>query len=330
MLAEPLSFPGTSPAGYGPLEDDEDFVPSRHLALEPCSERVTLAELGYGPDEIALCASPIAVSGVFRILSDEGAEVLRRICRSLEASAVSGKRIAKMVRGAAYRSRFVRGLCLDPDITAFLSGVFETELAPHTMPAQLGHINYAPEDLSRAVDRWHHDTLGFDYVLMVNDPATFKGGRFQYFMGTKQEAANLGAAGMEPPANRVVSPVFPGAGYALVQQGNMVVHRGGRLEEPAERMTFINGYVARDVSKPDPSRLSDLKVWDPPHVVYPEWARHKAWLARAKLDEAIAGMPFTDDRDVLVARLRAAIADVEDAIDDLTSDAPPAEIWYAG
>ncbi|MEZ5667804.1 MAG: hypothetical protein R3F55_10300 [Alphaproteobacteria bacterium] len=137
------------------------------------------------------------------------------------------------------------------------------------MPAQLGHINYAPADLNRAVDRWHHDTLGFDYVLMVNDPASFAGGRFQYFMGTKAEAAALAAEGREPPADRVVSPHFPGAGWAVLQQGNMVVHRGGRLEKPAERITFINGYVARDISKPDPSRLSDLTVWDPPHVVYP-------------------------------------------------------------
>lgn len=330
MLAEPLLFPRSFPEGYGPLDDDEEFVPSRHLALEPCAERITLADLGYTPEEIAACASPVAVSGVFRVLSDEGVEVLRRICRSLETTAVRGQRIAKMVRGAAYRSRFVRGLCLSPEVTAFCSQVFETELAPHTMPAQLGHINYAPEDLSRAVDRWHHDTLGFDYVLMVNDPNTFKGGRFQYFLGTKAEAAELGAAGKEPPTDRVVSPHFPGAGYALVQQGNMVVHRGGRLEEPAERITFINGYVAREVGKPDPSRLSDLKVWDPPHVVYPEWARHKAWLARAKLDAAIDRMPYTDDRAALVAHLRAAIADVEDAIGDLTSDAPPGEVWYAG
>jgi hypothetical protein len=330
MLAEPLLFPRTTPAGYDPLEDDEDFIPSRHLALEPCTGRLTLAELGYTPEEIALCASPIAVSGVFRLLSDEGVAVLRRICRALEPSAVSGRRIAKMVRGAAYRSRFVRGLCLSPEVTEFCSKIFETELAPHTMPAQLGHINYAPEDLSRAVDRWHHDTLGFDYVLMVNDPNTFRGGRFQYFLGTKREAAELAKAGREPPPERVVSPHFPGAGYALLQQGNMVVHRGGRLEEPAERITFINGYVARDIAKPDPSRLSDLRVWDPPHVVYPEWARHKAWLARAKLDAAIEQMPFTDDREALVAHLRAAIADVEDAIADLTSDAPPGEVWYAG
>lgn len=330
MLAEPLLFPRLNPSGYEPLEDDEEFIPSRHLALERCSERVLLAELGYTPDEIENCASPIAVSGVFRVLSDEGADVLRRICRALEPGAVSGQRIARMVRGAAYRSRFIRGLCLDPEITAFLSDIFATELAPHSMPAQLGHINYAPHDLSRAVDRWHHDTLGFDYVLMVNDPATFKGGRFQYFMGTKQEAAELAAAGLEPPANRVVSPIFPGAGYALVQQGNMVVHRGGKLMEPAERISFINGYVARDVSKPDPSRLSDLKAWDPPHVVYPEWARHKAWLARAKLDAAIESMPFTDDRAALVFALQSSIADVLDAIADLTSDDAPAEVWYAG
>lgn len=38
------------------------------------------------------------------------------------------------------------------------------------MPVHLGRLNYEPTDLSAAVDKWHHDTISLDYVMMVSDP----------------------------------------------------------------------------------------------------------------------------------------------------------------
>ena len=37
------------------------------------------------------------------------------------------------------------------------------------MPVQLGHLNYQPSKLEEAVDKWHHDTIPLDYVMMVSD-----------------------------------------------------------------------------------------------------------------------------------------------------------------
>ena len=70
-----------------------------------------------------------------------------------------------------------------------------------------------------------HITIALDYVMMVTDPAQLPGGRFEYFRGTKGEAAALAAEGRTPP------PDFPGPGYAIALHGNMVVHRRGRSEE---------------------------------------------------------------------------------------------------
>jgi hypothetical protein len=103
------------------------------------------------------------------------------------------------------------------------------------MPSQQVYINYAPEDLSKAVDTWHTDSIGLDCVLMISDPAGFSGGQFQFFAGTRDEAASLlgscpenltaAASARDLPAGRVMGVQFPAAGYAVFQQGTMVVHR---------------------------------------------------------------------------------------------------------
>jgi hypothetical protein len=292
---------------------------------------VRLGELGYTAEDIAACPSDLAITGPFRILSDEGAAALLVVARRLEAFVVPGAgRIARLMRGGAYRSRFLRELCRCPVVTEHLSAIAGIALAPHTIPMHLGHMNFAPPDLSQAVDKWHHDTLGFDYVMMVSDPSQLDGGEFQYFTGTRQEADALAAEGRTPPQSRVVSPRFPGPGWAVLQQGNMVVHRGARLNRPAERITMVNPYIPRDTAWPDCCTVEPLKRVDPQNVVFTEWARHKAWLTRGRLDRLIAELPFTDDRAAIVAALKAAVADIDAAIRDIESDKPLGRWHYGG
>lgn len=59
------------------------------------------------------------------------------------------------------------------------------------MPSQQLYINYAPDDLSKAVDTWHTDSIGLDCVVLASDPKSFSEGQFQFFHGTRQEAASL-------------------------------------------------------------------------------------------------------------------------------------------
>ena len=70
----------------------------------------------------------------------------------------------------------------------------------------MGHLNFNPKDIGKNVDKWHVDTLRFDYVMFVTDPTKNQGGQFQYFKGTKEEMAALKKAGQEVPADRVISP----------------------------------------------------------------------------------------------------------------------------
>ena len=329
-LNSAMPFPQAKPDGYDDLEEPVIYDPNKHLALEFPEKTLTLQDLGYKAEEIEKvgCPTHFAVSSAARILSNEGVQALQQVTRRLRQYATGCERIENMVRGGVYQSRFLRDLCLCPEVTAFVSDIYGIEVAPHTMPSHLGHLNFAPDDLNRAVDKWHHDTLSLDYVLIASDPRELSGGEFQYFLGTRDEAAELAKAGKNIPTDRIVSPTFPGPGYAVILHGNMVVHRAAKLNAVGERITMVNGYVSRDVEMPDPCRFSDLKQVDPHHLLFPEWARHKAWLARGKLDRLIDEIPFTDDRQTLVAALKDAIADVETAINDISDPSDGKLIHY--
>jgi hypothetical protein len=207
-------------------------------------------------------------------------------------------------------------------VSKFLSEIYGIAVAPHSIPLHLGHCNYAPDDLDRAIDKWHSDTLGLDYVLMVSDPREQVGGEFQYFLGTKAEVAEITRNGQPMPEHRIVSPNFPGPGYMVVMQGGMIVHRGAKLKAVYDRITMVNGYVPLDTTSPDFSRFSDIKAVDPHDVLLPEWARHKAWLARGRLDRLIDELPFTKDKNYIIGELKSAIKEVEVAIKDLADESP--------
>ena len=321
-----VPFPEHPPAGYQWLAGEPPFDPDRHLALEPPAEVVTLAELGYPDAEIEPTATPVAVSAPFRVLSDEGAAVMQRTARALRARAKrAGNRIENVVRSGCYRSRWLRDLCLSPAVTEAMAGIYGVGVAPHTMPVHLGHLNYEPANVHEAVDKWHHDTIALDYVMMVTDPAQLPGGRFEYFRGTKGEAAALAAEGRTPPPDRVVAPDFPGPGYAIALHGNMVVHRGAPLSAQAERITMVNAYVALDRTRDDQSRSRDLIGIDDPAVLYTEWARHAAWRAQGRLADLIDTLPFDQPPEAVVARLESAVEDVRQAMADMRAGPREAE-----
>ena len=288
LLNTPINFPNTLPDGYHYIDNEPNYDPNIHLALEFPKDSHNLHDLGYSQEEIDKCPTDYGVSGVTRLLSDEGVRVLMQTAQSLRKySSSGGERIQHLLRGCVYRSKFLRDLCLCPKVSEFLSQIYGIPVAPHSIPLHLGHFNFAPDDLTRTVDKWHIDTIGFDYVMMVSDPNQQVGGRFQYFLGTKKEIQEIKDNNQSIPEDRIISPEFPGPGYIIVMQGNMVVHRGAKLEQPFDRVTMVNGYVPLDLDSVDPSRFFDLKTVDPHQLLFPEWARHKAWLSKENLIELL-------------------------------------------
>ena len=290
------------PKGFAWLEKEPEFNPARHLALEAPELVESLSDFGYSAEEIAECPSDFAVSSIFRVLSDEGAACLLDVCQQLSAFTTSNARISRNTRGGVYRSKFLRDLCLSEDVTEFMSQIAGIALLPHSIRHQLGHLNYNPFEVGQNVDKWHVDTLRYDYVMFVTDPTEVVGGEFQYFKGTKHEMAALKEAGQEVPESRIISPAMPGPGYAIMQQGNMVVHQAKGLREAGERITMVNGYVAADARIDDFTRYDQLKLVDPSDVVTSEFAQHHALLAQRLVTQA----GFVDDKATHIQNLRKA------------------------
>jgi hypothetical protein len=315
-----VPFPETQPAGYEWFDGEAVFDPERHLQLEEPDEVVMLADLGYDRGEIATKATPVAASSPFRILSDEGAAAMLGVARRLRSFArPAGNRIERMSRGGCYRSRWLRDLCTSPEVCDHLERIYGAAIAPHPMPVHLGHINYEPSRIDAAIDKWHHDTLPLDYVMTVTDPALVPGGRFEYFLGTKHEAAALATRDRTPPPERVVAPEFDGPGYAIALHGDMVVHRAAPLDRLTERISMVNGYVSMDTAIDDQSRTADLIIVDDHESLWTEWAKTAAWRARGRLQSLIDGLEFTQDRDAVIAELESAVGDVQRALYEMRS-----------
>lgn len=321
MALKTIEFPKTLPEGFEWLNDEPVFDPVVHLQLEPSQHKWRLDEFGYSESEVAECPSNIAAAGPFRVLSNDGAAIMLESSRRLEKFKQHTETLAPSVRFPAYRSRFMRDLARSPEVAAFVSEQMEGGVVPHSLTGlALTHLNYTSEGVGVSIDRWHNDAVGVACVMAASDPGLLDGGRFEFFAGTKAEAFELNQNGKPIPPERRVSIEFPGLGWAVVTQGNRVLHRAAPLNKPSERTTFIICYVASDPSLPDANTILPYTTMDPAHIVYPEWARHKAWLARARIDRLLAELPFTDDRETLVRALEEVRTELDTAIDDIRDE----------
>jgi hypothetical protein len=268
------------------------------------------------------------VTSAFRVLSDEGVEALRQSVRTVTAgNQRTNERIANYVRGALYYSKFIRDLCASPDVNAFVAELAGRAVLPHPMPLYQGHINLLPEDRGRDVDQWHTDTIALDYVLLVTDPTTFEGGNFEYFQCPRGKA--IRSLIREEGEEHIIKVSFPKAGYAVLQQGNLVVHRASRVTKGDERTTLVQSFIPDRVDFNDVSKLDDCKPVDPHDILFTEWARYKAFLTQRRLGALVENLRFTDDTTYICNELRRAIRDVEEAVLEL-SDPTPARLMHYG
>jgi hypothetical protein len=314
----PLAFPSECPAAYRPLDNEPQFIADKHLSLEYPDTVLSLHDLGYCAEDIAACESSFGYCNAFRILSDEGVALMREICERIyenrNSSAGTGaNRLGSYARGAGYRSRFIRDFCDSPELAAHLSAIANVTLGRHSVPAVACGINYAPDDITKAVDNWHVDSVSYDIVMMLSDPNRIKVGEFQIFNGTKQEGREIlginGEEGIDTqlPENRVITLPFPSAGYGFLQQGNMIFHRACRLQEKADRITIIPSFEVLPSSSMDATNSINMSGWDDPGIQQ-ELARHEIWRASARLDKLLDEVKLNDDPLKLAANINDAIS----------------------
>lgn len=312
-----MTFPTTAPHSER-IADDPTFDPARHLALEKPAVTRTVGDFGYEEGALQV-PSPIAATSCFRVLSDEGVAAMYHVCKQLEPFATSNPRVARNVRGGVYRSDFLREFALSPEVTQHMSELLQTPLSPHGMPHQLAHLNFQPLTPGENVDKWHWDTLQVDYVMFVTNPNDVEGGEFQYFDGTREEIQALRARGESVPVDRVIAPQLPGAGYAILMQGENVVHQARGITE-GERITLVNGYTYRAEAARDYSALGQLIHADAQNIVVAEYARHMALRCQERLNDCIAQPDFEGGKTSrLMDQLRHARQELDDALGQLGS-----------
>jgi hypothetical protein len=323
MLASLDSYPPTLPPGFSFVEGEEEFDPKKHLQLERPEKIIPLSEFGYAEEEIAQFPSPIGATSPVRFLSDAGVAALQKSIELCAPRMVKTRGGDPRLYYGAYQSKFMRDLAGSKELCEFLSEIYQTPIAPHTM-AHLGiqlNIGTQPEV---EIQGWHHDRVSFTVVISMYDPTKIDGGRFEYFEGTRDEGKRLyDETGVVPP-DRVVSPIcMPGTAGTI--QGSAIYHRGAPLRSEGYRASLVLSFCARDASYPDGNRtfftgnsrtafgIEDGLV-DP---VYAEWARHNAWLAQARITTLLEELPWTEDMSWLASQLRQAIAPIELAIERL-------------
>ena len=99
-------------------------------------------------------------------------------------------------------------------------------------------------------------------------------------------------------------------------QGNLILHRGEPLRRPAERSVFVPGFIARDMAFDDVTNWQEVRQWNSPTLLQ-EYARYKAWRARAKLDEVIEEIPLDCDPNIFRQALLAAIDEIQEGVEEL-------------
>jgi hypothetical protein len=337
MLTEPHIFPQALPPGYSELSEEPEFDPETDLALEPPESLTSLRQLGYAAGVEDYYGSELGISAPFHILSDTGLAKLRTVIEALRPFTVQdpgNPRVHGTLRGAAYRSRFIRALSLSPEISNFLGGLARMDMVPSAYPHQLAHFNFPPEDITEPISGWHFDSYSFVMVMVVHDPTDLAGGAFQYFPGTRTEGVALIKESGTIPDGRYAAPDFPAGGYAILMQGSAIVHRAEPLLSPGNRITMVTSYQPTDVHYRDFTRVdldtgeeaqNDLNVQLELACRHVDYARHKVWRVRGKLDDFLNEIEWSDDRPRVIARLESALREANELIEALGGSAEHAE-----
>lgn len=300
------------PEHIKPIENGPTFDPKIHLQLEKPERVYSLEDFGHTKESAAAAPFNLAVTTPFRILSKVGVVALNESIELLKEFKRESDRMANFIRGSVFYSPFIRALCQSREVSEFVNELAGGRVLPHPMALYQGHINLCPEEEGREVDRWHTDTVTLDYVLMASEPSSFEGGHFEFFQCTKSQAIRSMIRDEAEP--HIVKVEFPEAGYAVLQQGNMVVHRASAVSKGTERTTLVQSYIPDEADFHDVSKLDDCKLVDPHDILFTEWARYKAFLSQRKLDHLIEKLAYTKDKNQVCMELRQAIRDVEEAI----------------
>jgi hypothetical protein len=265
--------------------------------------------------------SRMAYSSAFKVLSDEGIRIVRKIIDDGLPRSKSfgvGNRTPSSLRGLGYTSQFIKDFNECPILTNFLSKFAGLKLIPHTYMTSYSHCNIGAVGNNVPVDQWHADSVPFVLVILMSDLGpSAKGGELQVLKMSREESfKTLAETDGNPPSDKLVNVVYPGVGYALFMQGSHMVHHVTPVQNGAcSRITVVNSYMPLDATVPDDTRLAVFK--NEPETCYYEFARHRAWRASNQLQQFLENRKWTSDPVILSKELKKIIEELDEGVDIL-------------
>ncbi|KXS15578.1 hypothetical protein M427DRAFT_56658 [Gonapodya prolifera JEL478] len=307
VIASPPPFPSSLPDGFSIPSDPSagdpcHFDASKHLALSNPEYIVTLdfQKVPFSPTHASFDpANPhprLAFTAPFRVLSDEGVAVARQImdrqAKACPQIMQSDDRTPLCLRGLGYTSPFIRHLNEHTSLTSHLSRLASDPVCAHPMVLNYGQINVGAVGADKPVDAWHFDSVDYVLVVMLSDTREMQGGELQVLMKGKESAiGTLEDTGGMVKEEDLLTVKYPGPGWAIFMQGSSMLHHVTPvLTSPHPRTSLINSYTSRCLTFRDRTSAKVFLDGDPSHVAPGEYARYKAWRARAWLEDVVGGV----------------------------------------
>jgi hypothetical protein len=327
------SVPGPSPASFFPEGmslSGEEFDPKKHLQLEPPThiKDLSFKEVPFPFDAEQRCIKGnLAYTAPFRVLSDEGVAAARRALDRNQHLAKSNPRASCYVRGLGYASHFHRGLAYDPTLMKMLNALARDELDIHGMTMSISHTNVGQIATGRPVDAWHTDSQPYVLVIILSDIEEMQGGTMRVLQmpdASGEIFKELTIKGV--PEDLVEDVCYGRAGNACFMQGSKILHTVEAVLKAREpRISLVNSYMSLRPFAPDPTRYATFTqagFGDENRVVSVEFARHKAWRAKGKMQYVLDQIPFSAKSGYTTSELanifEEAAAELQRAADQIS------------
>jgi len=192
-----------------------------------------------------------------------------------------------LLRGLAYRSKFVRDFLYSEEIFTHMEKMSRTPLNPHGVLMHAAQINFgvgkANGGSDKPVDAWHLDSVPYVLIVLLSDPEDFEGGETKVARYRNVDDGLSDIRNGAIPSDLVETLKLPGAGYAMFMQGAKVPHAVMPVTQGL-RLSLVNSYMSRDVFEEDRTSYRLSKIQDPSHIHPIEIARHHAWRVQGQLD----------------------------------------------
>mmetsp|Transcript_2794 Transcript_2794/g.4786 ORF Transcript_2794/g.4786 Transcript_2794/m.4786 type:complete len:353 (+) Transcript_2794:40-1098(+) len=297
----------------------EQFDAEKHLQIEPPA---FIKDLNFRNVPFPFSAEEQKVKGnlayttSFRILSAEGVAAARRSIEANEYLAKSSKRASKYIRGLGYTSNFHRGLAYSKELNDMLSALARDRIAPHTLTMNVSHINWGEPGTGRPVDKWHTDSVDYVMVVILSDMTDMIGGELKVLQmpdATGNTFRELTLKGVPDDLVEVVK--YGGAGHCILMQGTKILHSvAGVLQAREPRISLVNSYMTTRPFAVDRFKYHSFGkdgFRDPNDVLNLEYARHKAWRIRGKMQYIMEEMKFGASKEDMVKILDNAAEELK-------------------